>query len=189
METTDVDEIIATHELESEETLQAFKRDLQKMRTGKASTGLVEGLVVDYYGTKSALGHLGQISTPEPRLITIQVYDAGAISSIEKAIQSSGLGLNPSRDGSTIRIIIPALTEESRKEIVKHLNKTAEDKRVSIRNHRRDANELLKKLEKDGEIAKDDVKKYLDTIQKQTDNFINEIDSLLKVKEAECMEV
>jgi len=184
-----VEEIIETHALECEETFEAFKRDLQKLRTGKASTGLVEGIVVDYYGAKTALGHLGQISTPEPRLISIQVFDAGSIDSIEKAIQTSGLGFNPSRDGNTIRITVPALTEDSRKEIVKHLHKLAEEKRVSIRNHRRDANDAIKKLEKDKTVTKDDVKRHLDSIQKQTDKHVAEIDSLLKAKEEECMVV
>lgn len=189
MSAESVEEVIFEHEQESEATVASFKRDLQKVKTGKASTGLVENIIVEYYGAKTALMHLGQISTPEARLISIQVFDRGAIAAIEKAIQTSGLGLNPSSDGATIRLIVPPLTEETRRDIVKHLNKLAEDKRVSVRNHRRDANDAIKKLEKDGAVAKDEVKRVLDQIQKQTDSAISEIDKLLQVKEAECLEV
>ena len=189
MNAESIDDVILAHDQESEATVSSFKRDIQKVKTGKASTGLVEGVIVDYYGSKTALVHLGQISTPEARLISIQVFDASSIPAIEKAIQTSGLGLNPSSDGNTIRLVVPPLTEETRKDIVRHLHKMAEDKRISIRNHRRDANDSVKKLEKDGSVAKDDVKKVLDQIQKQTDAAIAEIDSLLQVKEAECLEV
>ncbi len=182
-------EVIAAHETECKSALAAFKRDLQKVRTGRASGSLLESVQVDYYGSKTPLQHLGQISTPEPRLITIQVYDASAVSAVEKAIQTSGLGFNPSREGNLIRVLVPTLTEESRKEIVKRLHKLAEDMKVSVRNHRRDANEAMKKLEKDGEISKDDIAKVLDKIQKQTDSAVVEIDKLLQAKEAECMEV
>lgn len=189
MSAESVEEVILEHETECEATVSSFKRDLQKVKTGKASTGLVENIIVEYYGAKTALVHLGQITTPEARLIQIQVFDRSAISAIEKAIQTSGLGLNPSSDGTTIRLLVPPLTEETRRDIVKHLHKLAEDKRVSIRNHRRDANDVIKKLEKDGAVAKDEVKRFLDTIQKQTDSAITELDKMLQVKEAECLEV
>ena len=169
--------------------LSAFKRDLQGLRTGRASPGLVEGIQVDYYGTKTALSHLAQVSTPEPRLIVIQVYDVNAIAPIEKSIQSSNLGFNPSRDGNMLRINIAPLTEEGRKNLVKVLRKMAEDMKISVRNHRRDANDTVKKLEKESELSKDDAKKVLDRIQKETDSAISEVDNLLKAKEAECMEV
>ncbi len=185
----DLDMVLEEHKENCAAAIRAFRRELQKVKTGRASTGLVEGLIVDYYGSKTPLGHLGQISTPESRTILIQAYDAKACPAIEKAIQSSSLGLNPSRDGNTIRISIPALTEESRKEIVRMLNKMAEDIKVSIRNHRRDANEKLKRLEKEGDITKDDNKKSQETVQKQTDKYTAEVDVILKTKEEECLEV
>lgn len=182
-------EILAKHDDECKAALASFKRDLSKVRTGRASASLLEGVMVDYYGSKTALAHLGQISTPEARIIMIQVYDAGAAVAVEKAIQSAGLGLNPSREGSVIRIIVPPLTEESRREIVKRLHKQGEEIKISVRNHRRDANELVKKLEKDGTLAKDEAAKVLERVQKQTDAAVAEVDKLLQVKEAECMEV
>jgi ribosome recycling factor len=185
----DLEMVIEEHRENCVGAINAFRRELQKVRTGRASTGLVEGLTVDYYGSKTPLGHLGQISTPEARTILIQAYDAKSCPAIEKAIQSSSLGLNPSRDGNTIRINIPPLTEESRKEIVRMLNKMAEDIRISIRNHRRDANEMIKRLEKDSQITKDDNKRSQEKIQKQTDKHIADVDVVLKAKEEECMEV
>lgn len=182
------DQVLAKHKEQCQGAVTSFKRDLSKVRTGRASTGLVDQIQVDYYGSRAPLKQLAQISTPEPRMIVMQVYDAGAIQSIEKAIQNSGLGLNPARDGNMIRVSIPPLNEQTRKEIVKQLNKIAEEVRVSIRNHRRDANEAVKKLEKDG-MPKDDVKKVTDKIQKQTDSFIEEVDKMFKAKEAEVLEV
>ena len=168
--------------------IQAFKVNLGKVRTGRASSGLLENLQVDYYGSKMHLSHLAQISNPEPRMLVVQVYDAGAVTAVEKAIQSAGLGLNPSRDGSVLRVLIPQLTEEARKEMVRQLHKVGEEMRVSVRNHRRDANEELKKLEKEG-LSKDDVKRATERVQKQTDQTIAEIDKMLAQKEAECLEV
>lgn len=181
--------ILSKNKQSNDNSIEAFKRDLQKLRTGRASAGLIENIVVDYYGSKTPLMHLGQISTPEPRMIVIQVYDAGAISSVEKALQQSELGLNPSRDGNSIRVMITPLTEESRKDIVKILNKNAEEMRVSIRNHRRDANDSLKRLEKDSAITQDESKKAQETTQNQTNQFIKKIDELLAEKEAEILEV
>ena len=182
-------EILTLHDNECKGAVTAFKRDLQKVRTGRASGSLLEGIMVDYYGSKTALSHLGQITTPEPRMIVVQIYDTNAAPAVEKAIGSAGLGFNPSREGNTIRVVVPPLTEESRKEIVKRLHKSAEDIKVSIRNHRRDANDGLKGLEKDGTLAKDDAGKAHDKVQKQTDAAIAEVDKLLEAKEAECMEV
>ncbi len=182
-------EILGLHEEECAAALESFKRDLQKVRTGRASTGLVEGLMVDYYGSRTQLSHLGQIAAPEARLVTVQVFDAGAVSAVEKAIQTSGLGLNPSIEGTLVRINIPTLTEEGRKEIVKYLNKIAEDIKISIRNHRRDSNDIVKAQEKDSSLSKDDAKRVLEKIQNQTDKRISEVDTLLKAKEAECLEV
>ena len=182
-------EILSKNDQECKAAIASFKRDLQNVRTGRASGSLLEGIHVDYYGTKTALSHLGQITTPEPRLIVIQVYDGNAAPAVEKAIQGAGLGFNPSREGNTIRIVVPPLTEESRKEIVKRLHKLAEDIKVSVRNHRREANDELKKLEKDGTVSKDDAAKALEKVQKQTDASVAEVDNLLQAKEAECMEV
>lgn len=184
----DANQIISRHKNDCEKVLAAFKKELHGIRTGRASTGLVENIVVDYYGAKTPLSHLGQLSTPEARVILVQVYDASAAAAIEKAIQTSNLGINPSRDGNSIRLIVPPLTEQSRKDIIKMVSRLAEEMKVSVRNHRRDANEEVKKMEKDG-LGKDDVKKAQDKIQKQTDLTIEEIDKMFKVKEAECLEV
>jgi ribosome recycling factor len=189
MEEFDSIQIVEEHELECEESISAFKRDMQKMRTGRASTNLVSGIFIDYYGSRTQLSHLGQVSSPEPRQIVIQVYDSNAVDIIEKALRTAEFAFNPSREGNTLRILIPALTEQTRKDIVKHLHKMAEEKRVAIRNHRRDANDKIKKGEKDGALSKDDSKRVLEEIQEQTDKRIAEIDSLLSAKEAECMEV
>ncbi|MBP9837482.1 MAG: ribosome recycling factor [Proteobacteria bacterium] len=183
------EEIIRNYDNECKAAINSFKKELQKFRTGRASGSLLEGLQVDYYGSKTALTHLGQITVPEPRVIMIQVYDSQAVSSVEKAIQTAGLGLNPSRDGNLIRVNVPPLTEETRKDLVKRLHKLAEDIKVSVRNHRRDANEEVKKLEKASTITKDETAKTMEKIQKQTDLSIAEVDKLLSVKEAECMEI
>ena len=185
----EIPELLSQNEEQCKGAVSAFKRELQKTRSGRASTGLVEGIMVDYYGSRTQLSHLGQITTPEARVIMIQVFDSGAIEAVEKALISSELGFNPSRDGNNIRITIQPLTEETRKDLVKVLHKGAEDIRISIRNHRREANDLLKKGEKDGELTKDDVKRGLDLIQKQTDQYIKEVDTLLAEKEAEVLEV
>ena len=182
-------EVVAQHEKQCQGAIASFKRELQKLRTGRASASLLEGIHVDYYGSKTALSHLGQITAPEARTILIQVYDANAVSVIDKAIRAADLGFNPSREGNTLRIVVPALTEQTRKEIVKHLHKMAEEIRVSIRNHRREANEHIKKLEKDSELTKDDAKKDMDKVQKLTDHYNGEVDKLLAAKEKECMEV
>lgn len=183
------DDVIKKHNEGCASSISAFKRDLSRVRTGRASAGLLEGIHVDYYGSRTPLTQLAQISTPEARLIVLQVYDAGAVQAIEKAIQGAGLGFNPARDGNTLRVTIPPLTQDSRKEIIKVLHKMAEEIRVSIRNHRRDANDLLKKMEKDSELTKDDAKRHQDKVQKQTDASIAQVDSMLAAKEAECMEV
>lgn len=189
MSTEEITSLLKSNDEKCEQTIQSYKKDLKKVRTGRASTSILDSVQVDYYGSKTALSHLGQITAPEPRLVVINVFDGSAIESVEKAIRNSNLGLNPSRDGSTIRVHIPALTEESRKELVRHLHKQAEEIRIFIRNHRRDTNESLKKLEKQGGITQDEIKKSLEEVQKQTDAYISVIDGLLKEKEAECMTV
>jgi ribosome recycling factor len=170
-------------------TVVTFKKELQKVRSGRASTGLVETVMVDYYGAKTQLSHLAQLSTPEARLILVQVHDSAAVPAVEKALKSSGLGLNPQREGNSLRVNIPVLTEETRREIIRHLHKIAEDMRVSVRNHRREANDAVRDGEKNGTVPKDEAKKALDRVQKQTDTAIQEIDKLLQAKEAEVKEV
>ena len=174
---------------EMEKVILALRKDLGKLRTGRASTGLLEGVVVDYYGASTPLNQLAVLSAPEPRLLVVQPYDPGAIGNIEKAILKTDLGLTPQNDGKLIRIPIPALTEERRRELVKHIKKMGEEFRVSVRNHRRIAIERLKELEKKKEITSDELKQGQDRVQKITDDFIGRIDNAIKVKEDEIMEV
>ena len=184
-----VAETIAEMKEKMSKGIEALQRELGRVRTGRASVSLLDGVRVDYYGTVTPLNQMATLSTPEGRLITVQPWDASAIDSIERGIVSANLGLNPSNDGKIIRIAIPALTEERRKEMVKLAKKIAEDSRVSIRNARRDANEMLKELEKEKEISEDDLKRSHDEVQKITDEFIGRIDSIIKAKEADIMEV
>lgn len=174
---------------EMEKSVTAFRKDLSKLRTGRASTALLEGVMADYYGSPTPLNQLAGLTAPEPRLLVVQPYDKGAIVNIEKAILKSDLGLTPNNDGKVIRIPIPELTEERRKELVKHVKKIAEEFRVSIRNHRRLAIEKLKETAKKKEITEDDLKHSQDRVQKITDDFIGRIDKVLKTKEDEIMEV
>lgn len=160
-----------------------------KVRTGKASVGLLEGVKVDYYGTPTPLNQVGNLNTPDYHTITIQPWDKNVIPLIEKAILNANLGLNPSSDGTIIRIPIPPLNEERRKELVKHIKKMAEEAKVSIRNIRRDEIEKLKKTEKEEHISEDDRKHGEAEVQKLTDSHIKEIDSLVQKKEKEIMEV
>jgi len=172
-----------------EDTIEYLTIELGKMRSGRASSGLLETINVDYYGSSVPLKQLGLINAPEPRLLTVQVFDQGAVESVEKAIQTSDLGLNPARDGNLIRIAIPALTEERRKDLVKTLHKNAEEAKVAIRNHRREAIDELKKQEKDKSISEDEFNRGKDDVQKVTDSYIAQVDELLQSKEKEMMEV
>jgi ribosome recycling factor len=170
-------------------SLDHYKNELKGIRTGRASVAMFEGIKVDYYGTLTPLNQVGTLSAPEPRLITIQPWEPSLIPAIEKAIMSSNLGFNPSNDGILIRIPIPQLTEERRKEIVKLIKKMAEDAKVVVRNIRRDANEEIKKLEKDKEISEDDAKKATVKIQEITDEFVKKIDEVTAAKEKDVMEI
>ena len=172
-----------------ERSIEAFRKELGKVRTGRASFSLLDGVKVDYYGTPTPLQQVGTLSVPESRLITVTPWDTKMIGPIEKAIQGSGLGLNPSSDGKTVRIPIPPLTEERRKELAKVVRKMAEDARVSIRNVRREAIEKLKDREKKKEISEDVVKRGQERIQKETDAHVKKIDEILKSKEQEILEV
>jgi ribosome recycling factor len=164
-------------------------RELSTMRTGRASLSILDGVRIDYYGTPTPLNQVGNLSTPDPTLITVQPWDPTLLAPIEKAIRGSDLDLNPQNDGKIIRIPIPPLTEERRKGLVKNAHKHAEEGRVAIRNVRRDVNDHLKKLLKDHEVSEDDEKHAMAEVQKMTDQHIEEINSTLKKKEGEIMEV
>lgn len=172
-----------------EKAVEALVRELASLRTGRASLAILDSIRVDYYGNPTPLDQVATLSVPEPRLIVIQPWDVSQIQAIEKALLSSDVGLNPSNDGKLIRIAIPQLTEERRKEIVKIAKRYAEDSKVSIRNVRRDSNEEAKKKEKDKELSQDELKKTLGDIQEATDSGIKRVDSILAKKEAEIMEV
>ena len=172
-----------------ERCIEAFRKELGKVRTGRASFSLLDGVKVDYYGTPTPLQQVGTLSVPESRLITVTPWDTKMIGPIEKAIQGSGLGLNPSSDGKMVRIPIPPLTEERRRELAKVVRKMAEDARVSVRNVRREAIEKLKDREKKKEVSEDVVKRGQERIQKETDAHVKKIDEILKSKEQEILEV
>jgi len=172
-----------------EKTIDVLKKDLAGIRTGRASIAIFDGIMVDYFGTPTPLNHVATLSVPESRLIIIQPWDPKIIPSIEKAIQKSDLGLNPNNDGKLIRLAIPQLTEERRKEIVKHVHKRGEESKISLRNIRRDGNEEMKKMEKDKHISEDETKRAIEEIQKLTDAHIKKVDETISHKEAELMEV
>ena len=169
--------------------IQAFSRELSSIRAGRANAAILDRLTVDYYGAPTPINQVAGVSVPEARLIVIQPYDKTVLGDIEKAILKSDLGLSPSNDGSVIRLAVPALTEERRKDLVKQVKREAEEAKVAIRNIRRDANDELKKLQKNSEITEDDQRGYADDIQKLTDNNIAKIDEMAKDKEKEIMEV
>ncbi len=183
------DEIMFDAEDRMEKALGALDREFTKLRTGRASTTLVDELKVDYYGTPTAIKGLASVSIPDSRTIAIQPWDKGSFALIEKAIQKSDLGLNPMNDGKIIRIAIPALTEERRKELSKLAKKYGEDAKVAIRNIRRDVNDGMKKLEKDKLVTEDESKKALDEIQKLTDKFVAKCDEKYQAKEKEIMDI
>jgi ribosome recycling factor len=172
-----------------EKAVSDLQHEMASIRTGRASINLLDGITVDAYGTPMPLNHVATLHVPEPSLITLQPYDMSQIGAIEKAIRSSDLGLNPSNDGKLVRVPIPTLTEERRKEMVKRLHHVAEDHRVAIRNIRRDSNEACKKLLKDKLVSEDDDRRAHDEIQKMTDSYITKVDQLSKSKEKDIMEV
>ena len=169
-------------------TITDLENELKRVRTGRASLSLLDGIRVDYYGTQTQLNQMASLSVPESRLIVIQPWDVSAIKDIEKAILKSDLGLTPSSDGKLIRISIPPLTEERRKELVKVVSKMCEEHKIAVRNIRRDSNELLKGFKKDGDISEDDAFKGQDSVQKITDDFVSRIDEIYKEKEKEILE-
>lgn len=169
--------------------IQALSRELATVRAGRANPSILDKVTVDYYGAATPLNQLASINVPEARMLVIQPYDKSALGDMEKAIQKADLGLNPTNDGSIIRISIPPLTEERRRELVKLVKKYAEESKVAVRNVRRDGNDELKKLEKNGEITEDELRSLTDDVQKITDESISKIDSVTKEKEKEIMEV
>ena len=172
-----------------QKSLSGLTHDLAKIRTGRANPALLEGLQVDYYGTPTPIKKLAQLNAPEARLITIQPFDRSAISEIEKAIHKANLGFSPVSDGKIVRVPIPELTEERRKELAKQVKKLGEDHKVGVRNARRDAVTLAKDMQKDGDLAEDDARHLTDKIQKLTDDFIAQIDKAMEAKEGELMKV
>lgn len=183
------EEVLRTARAEMEGTIDAFKREMSHVRTGRASVALLDGVQVEYYGTLTPLNQVATLSVPDPTLVVVQPFDRSTLGAVEKAIQASDLGLNPQNDGKIIRVPIPPLNEERRKELVRHCRKSAEDFRVSVRNHRRDALELLKGLEKEKEIAEDDRRHAADKVEALTKEYVERLDTLLKEKEQEIMAV
>ena len=184
-----VDTIVADSQKAMDKALDSMKHDFSTIRTGKAAPGLVEGIMVEYYGTQTRLKDIAAITAPEPRLLVIQPWDQNAVKAIEKAIRGSSLGISPVSDGRVIRLPIPELSEERRKDLTKVVRKRAEEARVEIRNVRRDANDVIKKAQKNSEITEDDQKKRTDEIQKKTDKMIEAVNKTLEEKEAELMTV
>lgn len=172
-----------------DKTIDALKHEFSTIRAGRANAQMLDKIRVDYYGTPTPINQVGSISVPEPRTLMINPWDKSAMKEIEKAIRNSDLGFNPTNDGEVIRISVPALTEERRKELCKQAKKAAEEFKVRLRNERRDANDKLKKLEKDGEMTEDELKKAQDNVQKMTDKYVKEIDTLLDAKEKDIMAV
>ncbi|MEK7015348.1 MULTISPECIES: ribosome recycling factor [Bacillus] len=172
-----------------EKAVAAYSRELATVRAGRASSSVLDKVQVDYYGAPTPVVQLANITVPEARLLVIQPYDKTSIGDIEKAILKADLGLNPSNDGTVIRIAFPALTEERRRDLVKVVKKYAEEAKVAVRNVRRDSNDDLKKLEKAGGITEDDLRGYTEDIQKETDKYIAKVDEIAKNKEKEIMEV
>lgn len=182
-------EVLGTMERKMARAVEAMERDFAGVRTGRASTSLVERIHVDYYGTQTPLNQLAGISVPEAHQIVIQPWDRGVLGAIEKAIQKSDIGLVPNVDGTVVRLNIPPLTEERRREIVRGVHRRMEEARVEIRNLRREAGDHLKREERDGELGTDEARRELDSVQKLTDRFIAEVDRIGGLKEQEVLEV
>ena len=181
--------IVGVAEERMQKTIVALKKEFGSLRAGRANAQVLDRIMVDYYGTPTPINQLGNISSPEPRLLVISVWDQKAIGEVEKAIQKSDLGINPTNDGKVVRLVFPELTEERRKELVKVVRKKAEEAKVAIRSIRRDGNEQIKKERKENLITEDDQKDLETDIQKVTDGFIKEIDTITADKEKEIMEI
>ena len=186
---TMIDDIMKSQEEKMKKTLDGLKKDYGTLRAGRAAPSLLDKVMVDYYGTPTPVNQMASVTVPEARMIMIKPYDKGSIKDIEKAIQKSDLGLTPNSDGTTIRLAIPQLTQERRKELVKVVSKKAEEAKVAMRNIRRDGNEAIKKAEKNKEITEDDRKEGQEKVQKLLDKYIKLVDSTKTSKEKEVMEV
>lgn len=188
-ENMDVKKVHSDTEERMKKAVEAISRELSTIRTGRATTALLEGIKVDYYGTMTPINQIASISIPDPRLLVIQPWEKKMITEIAKAIQRSDLGLNPLTDANVVRLPIPPLTEERRKELVKIVKRIAEEGKIAVRNIRRDANEKFKQAEKDKEISEDESRKAQENVQELTDKFIEQIDELFNKKEKEVMEI
>src|SRR5438093_1350158 len=184
-----INDVINDTRPKMEAVVEDFKRKLSNVRTGRATVGLLDTVHVDYYGTPTPLNQMASVAVPEPQLITIQPWDMSQLGAVEKAIIAANLGLNPSNDGKLIRLPVPALNEERRKQLAKQVHEIAEEHRIAVRNVRHQSNDVLKKLLKDKTISEDDERGGLDDVQKLTNNYIAKIDELAKNKETEIMSV
>lgn len=184
-----VNDILGEAEDKMKKTVEHLTRDLAALRAGRANPAMLDKVIVDYYGEPTPLNQLANITVPEARLLVVQPWDKGSIPNIEKAIMKSDLGVNPNNDGNVIRIAIPQLTEERRKDLVKVVKKRGEEAKVAVRNVRREANDMIKSSEKDKMISEDEAKKGNDEVQKATDKYIKDIDAILAAKEKDIMEV
>ncbi len=184
-----IDDVVQDTKERMGKSEKAFEKEISKVRTGRASQSILDGVKVDYYGTQTPLPQMATVSIPESRLITVKPWDVSVINEVEKAIHKANLGLTPSNDGKLIRISIPPMTEDRRKEIAKSAAKICEDYKVAVRNIRRDSNEMLKELQKDGDISEDDSFKAQKLVQDATDGYIKKLDELFHKKEKEILEV
>ena len=182
-----INEIFGDTKLKMDRSVDFCNTEIAKIRTGRATSSMLDMIKVDYYGTLSPISNIAHVSIPEPQTIVIQPFDPNSLETIENAITSSDIGLNPNNDGNVIRLSVPPLTEERRKEYIKVVHKLAEDGRIAIRNIRRDANDTLKKLEKDHELSEDNLKRALDNIQETTDEYIKKINAIQEFKEKEIL--
>ena len=184
-----MDQVKSALDEQMSKAIKSLQREFTKVRTGRANANILDGVSVDYYGSQTPVNQLGQVSTPEARLLQIQPFDKTILGEIEKSIINANLGVTPSNDGNFIRIQFPALTEEKRKDLVKEVKKMGEDAKIAIRNSRRDQNEVVKKAEKNKEISEDDLKKFQDEIQKVTDKYVGDVDKIVEAKEKELLTV
>lgn len=184
-----LEDVIKETKPKMEKVIEDFQRKLSNVRTGRATVGLLDGVMVDYYGTPTPLNQMASVAVPEPQMITVQPWDMSQLNAVEKAIIAANLGMNPSNDGKIIRLPVPALNEERRKQLAKQVHEIAEEHRVAVRNVRHHSNDLLKKLLKDKAISEDSERDGLDQVQKLTNTFISKIDELMKTKEQEVMSV
>ncbi len=184
-----LDEIQKSAEERMQKAVEVLRRDLTSVRAGRATPAMLDKVTVEYYGSQMPVNQVASVNSPEPRMLTIAPWDKSMLGDIERAIQKSDLGLNPNNDGSVIRLVVPALTEQRRQELVKQVRKMAEEARVAVRNVRRDANDELKKAEKAGDVSEDDVRRGMEKVQALTDRHVGEIDKMTVAKEQDVLEI